>query len=77
MSEEPSVADGEWNGGEHIGGIVIAGIDASQGGEGNENPRPAQGGPPDESGAHGGGDGICHMGGGEGATADDITFWDA
>ena len=26
--EEPSVADGEWNGGENIAGIVVSGVDA-------------------------------------------------
>ena len=29
VSEEPSVADGEWNGGENIAGIVIPCVDAS------------------------------------------------
>ena len=29
MSKQPSVADGEWNGGENIAGIVVAGVDAS------------------------------------------------
>lgn len=28
MGEKPSVADGKWNGGEHIGGIVVSGVDA-------------------------------------------------
>ena len=28
VSEEPSVADGEWNGGENIAGIVVSGVDA-------------------------------------------------
>jgi len=28
MGEEPSVADGKWNGGENIGGIVVSGVDA-------------------------------------------------
>ena len=28
MGEEPSVADRKWNGGEHIGGIVVSGVDA-------------------------------------------------
>jgi hypothetical protein len=28
MGEEPSVADGKWNGGKNIAGIVISGVDA-------------------------------------------------
>jgi hypothetical protein len=28
MGKEPSVADGEWNGGENIAGIVVSGVDA-------------------------------------------------
>ena len=28
MGEEPSVADGKWNGGKNIAGIVVSGVDA-------------------------------------------------
>ena len=73
---QPSVENRQRDRGQNIRRIVVSSIDAAETGEGNEDPGPAKGGSPDQAGGHGGCCGVGDVGGGEGATMQDIPLRD-
>ena len=66
-SDEPGVEHGKGDRGQDITGIVVTCIDASPSGQSDKIPRPTNRRTPDQTGRHGSGGGVGHMGGGEGA----------
>ncbi len=77
LRDEPRVEHGKGNGGQDVGGIVVAGVNAAEGGQGDEVPGPAHRGAPDKAGAGGRGGGVGNVGGWEGAAVFDILFRNA
>ena len=46
LGNHPSVENGKRDGGENVGGIVVARVDSTQSGEGHEIPGPTESGSP-------------------------------